>query len=133
MPRGNGESILVVDDESSARQITKATLEAFGYRVILASDGVEAVAIYASRGAEIDAVLTDMMMAGLDGTAAVQVLRKMNPNLRIIVSSGLSTEAQVATAKALGVKHFLPKPYSAEKLLRILRALLSGEPQITRS
>jgi PAS domain S-box-containing protein len=126
IPRGNGESILVVDDELSVRQITKATLEAFGYRVILASDGAEAVAIYANRGAEIDAVLTDMMMPGIDGPAAVQVLKKMNPNLRIIASSGLSTEAQVATAEAIGVKHFLPKPYTAEMLLRTLRGLFSG-------
>jgi PAS domain S-box-containing protein len=124
MPRGHGELILVVDDESSVREITRQTLEAFGYRVVLASDGAEAVAIYASRQGEIAVLLTDMMMPGIDGPATIQVLRKMNPTLPIIAASGLSDDGQVARAMSLGVKHFLPKPYTAETLLKTLRAVL---------
>ena len=79
LPRGKGELILVVDDEDSVRQITKQTLEAFGYRVILANDGSEAVATYAQRGSEIDAIVTDMMMPVMDGPSAIRVIRSMNP------------------------------------------------------
>ncbi len=127
MPRGNGELILVVDDESSVRQITQQTLEAFGYRVVLASDGAEAVAVYASRGAEVAAVVTDMMMPGIDGPATIQVLRKMKANLPVIAASGLSTDAQVGKARDLGVKHFLPKPFTAEALLKMLKQVLAKE------
>ncbi len=126
MPRGHGELILVVDDEASVRQITEQTLEAFGYRVVLAGDGAEAVAVYASRGAEIAVVLTDMMMPVMDGPATIQVLRRMNPKLPIIAASGLSANGHVANAASLGVKHFLPKPYTAETLLKVLKQILSG-------
>jgi len=84
MPRGHGELILVVDDEKSVREITKQTLEAFGYRAILAADGTEAVALYATRGNEIAVVLTDMMMPIMDGPTTIQVLRKMDPKWSLL-------------------------------------------------
>ena len=124
MPRGHGELILVVDDELRVRQITQQTLEAFGYRVVLACEGAEAVAIYASRASEIAAVLTDMMMPLMDGPAAILVLRRLNPELPILAASGLAVQEQVAKATSLGVKHFLPKPYTAEALLTILDEVL---------
>jgi PAS domain S-box-containing protein len=127
MPRGNGELILVVDDEASVRQITQQTLEAFGYRVVLASDGADAVAIYATRQAEIAAVLTDMTMPVMDGAAAIQVLRKFNPNVRIIAASGLSSNGYITDAASLGVKHFLAKPYTAETLLKTLAQVLKQD------
>jgi PAS domain S-box-containing protein len=123
LPRGNGELILVVDDEAAVRQITQQTLEAFGYRVILASDGTEAVAIYAPRKTEIAAVLTDMMMPAMDGITAVQIIRKLNPAVRIIAASGLAANSQIAS---LGVKHFLAKPYTAETLLKAMKEVLSA-------
>ena len=125
LPRGNGELVLVVDDESSGRQITRETLEAFGYQVILAADGVEAVALYAARLEKISVVLTDMMMPVMDGPATIQVLMKINPRIRIIAASGLNSEDRVAKAVSAGVKHFLAKPYSAETLLKTLREVLS--------
>jgi PAS domain S-box-containing protein len=127
MPRGHGELILVVDDEASVRQITKQTLEAFGYRVLLAADGAEALAAYSTHGPEISAVLTDMMMPVMDGPATIRVLRKLNVNLPIIAASGLSAIDHVAQAASLGVKHFLPKPYTAETLLKILKQVLSDK------
>ena len=127
MPRGSGELILVVDDEASVRQITRQTLETFGYRVILAADGAEAVATYAVRSQEIAAVLTDMMMPIMDGPATIQVLRKMNPALRVIGASGLAAKDHIAKAASLGVKRFLPKPFTAETLLKVLKRVLEGE------
>jgi len=121
MPRGHGECILVIDDEDSVRRITRQTLEAFGYEVILAADGTEAVGIYAKRSHHIAAVITDMTMPIMDGPATIQVLRRLNPNVRVIASSGLSTTGK-AQAAALGVPYFLPKPYTAEALSGILEA-----------
>ncbi|HEX7261948.1 MAG TPA: PAS domain S-box protein [Luteolibacter sp.] len=128
MPRGHGELILFVDDEASVREITYQTLEAFGYHVVLASDGAEAVAIYGSRGAEIAAVITDMSMPLMDGPTTIRVLRGMNPQVRIIATSGLSGSAVGAN---LGISHFLPKPYTAETLLRELHEILQEENQET--
>jgi len=125
MPRGNGELILVLDDEPAVRQITQQTLELFGYRVILAVDGADGVAVYARQGAEIDVVITDMMMPVMDGPATIEVLRRMNPAVRIIGASGLSADGPVARAVSLGVKHFLPKPYTAETLLKALKDVLA--------
>ncbi|HEY1050638.1 MAG TPA: PAS domain S-box protein, partial [Prosthecobacter sp.] len=90
VPRGNNELVLVVDDEAAVREITRQTLETFGYRVLLASDGAEAVAQYAMQHEQIDVVLTDMMMPVMDGVATVQVLKKINPQARIIAASGVT-------------------------------------------
>ncbi len=127
LPRGNQELILVVDDEAAVRQITQQTLEAFGYRVVLAADGAEAVAVFARRGAEIAVVLTDMMMPIMDGPATIQVLRRMNSKVRIIGSSGLTPHGHVAHAHSLGLEHFLPKPYTAETLLKAIKQVLLGQ------
>jgi CheY-like chemotaxis protein len=127
MPRGNGELILIVDDEASVRQITQQTLQTFGYRVVVASDGAEAVIVFAHQGAEIAAVITDMTMPVMDGLATIQVLRRMNPKVPIIAASGLAANGHVVRAASLGVKHFLPKPFTAESLLKVLKQVLSTE------
>jgi PAS domain S-box-containing protein len=124
LPTGRGELILVVDDEESIRQITKGTLETFNYCVLLASDGTEAVALYAQHRDEIAAVITDMMMPFMDGPAAIRALRKMNPQVKIIAASGLGATDKAAEAASVGVHIFLPKPYTAEKLLKTLAELL---------
>jgi PAS domain S-box-containing protein len=123
-PKGNGELILVVDDEENIREITRATLEKFGYRVRTATDGTDALALYAQNGAEIALVLTDMAMPLMDGTATIRVLRKLNPNLKIIASSGLMNTEQTAEIQTLNVNAFLAKPYTAEKLLTTLAEVL---------
>ncbi len=127
LPRGHGELVLVVDDEPSVRQITRHTLEAFGYRVLLASDGADAVAMYAANRPEIAVVLTDMMMPVMDGVAMIRVLKRMNPDVRIVAASGLTGNAPGMTPGNLGVTHFLAKPYTAESLLHVLREILAAE------
>jgi PAS domain S-box-containing protein len=127
MPPGNGELILIVDDEAAVRQITQQTLEAFGYRVVLASDGAEALSVFARQGAEIAAVLMDMTMPVMDGPTTIQILRHMKPAVRIIAASGLSANDKGAHDANLAVKHFLPKPYTAENLLKILKQILFEE------
>ncbi len=126
LPHGNGELVLVVDDELSVRQVVKQTLEVFGYRVLLAVDGVEASTVFTAQQKEIAVVLTDMMMPVMDGLATIQVLMRMNPEVRIIAASGLSVKDMVARATSAGVKHFIPKPYSAETLLKTLALVLQS-------
>jgi CheY-like chemotaxis protein len=120
LPRGEGELVLVVDDEVTVRQIVKQTLETFGYRVLVAADGVEASSLFTAHQQDISVVLTDMMMPVMDGLATIQVLLRMNPKVRIIAASGMSVKDMVARATRAGVKHFIPKPYSAETLLKTL-------------
>lgn len=124
LPLGNGELILVVDDEEAIREITRGTLETFGYNVLTANDGTEALAIYADKKNEIDAVLTDMVMPFMDGPATIRALQRMNPNVRIIAASGLGTVQRAGEGTLEGVSVFLTKPYTAEKLLRTLAQIL---------
>ncbi len=126
LPRGNGELVLVVDDETAIREIAGHTLEAFGYQVLLARDGSEACSLYAAQGQDIAVVLTDMMMPVMDGPATIQALMAMNPQVRIIAASGMSSNTMVAKVFGDGVRHFLPKPYTTETLLQALRQALRG-------
>lgn len=127
LPRGNGELILVVDDESAIRLITSHTLELFGYRVVVAAHGAEAVAIFSERRAEIALVLTDMMMPIMDGVATIKALRTIDPGIRIIAASGLSANGSVAKAASMGITDFLAKPYTVEEMVRLVAKLL-GHP-----
>jgi PAS domain S-box-containing protein len=120
LPRGNGETILVVDDEAAIREITRRTLERSGYRVLLAADGSEAVSMFTAHREKVDLVLTDMMMPVMDGPATIEALRSIDPAIRIVAASGLTMDAH-----ARHVKRFLPKPYRAETLLRALRDTLA--------
>jgi DNA-binding NtrC family response regulator len=115
----------VVDDEESIREITRGTLETFGYKVLTANDGTEALAIYADKKNEIAVVLTDMVMPFMDGPATIRALQRMNPNIRIIAASGLGTAQRAGEGLLEGVSDFLTKPYTAEKLLKTLAEVLS--------
>jgi signal transduction histidine kinase len=124
LPLGNGELILVVDDEESIREITKGTLETFGYSVLTANDGTEALAVYADKKNEIAVVLTDMVMPFMDGPATIRALQRMNPQVRIIAASGLGAGQRAGEGALEGVSVFLNKPYTAEKLLNTLANVL---------
>jgi len=122
LPPGRGELILVVDDEIAIREITKGTLEAYGYRALTAADGTEAVALYAQHKDEIKVVLTDLMMPYMDGPVTIRALQKLNPKIKIIASSGLAESGRAIE----GVKMFLPKPYTAERLLKALTDVIGA-------
>lgn len=123
-PRGNGETILVVDDEDNILEVTKGTLEKFNYKVLTATDGTDAVSVYAANRDEISLVLTDIAMPYMDGVAEIRALRKMDPQLKVIAASGLTTTEQSADLQNLNVNAFLTKPYTAEKLLTTLAETL---------
>jgi two-component system, cell cycle sensor histidine kinase and response regulator CckA len=124
LPLGHGELILVVDDEESIREITRGTLETFGYTVLTANDGTEALALYADKKNEIAVVLTDMVMPFMDGPATIRALQRMNAKVRIIAASGLGAGQRAGEGALEGVSVFLNKPYTAEKLLRALAQVL---------
>ena len=133
LPRGRDELILVVDDEDAIRRVASRTLERFGYRALLAANGAEAVALYAVRGPEIAAVLTDMAMPVMDGMATIIALKALDPHVLVIGSSGLSSSANVAAAVGAGIKYFVPKPYTAEAILTVLDQALRENAGVTQT
>lgn len=124
LPLGHGEMVLVVDDEEAIREITRGTLESFGYKVMTAGDGTEAVALYAQNRDDVKLVLTDMVMPFMDGPSTIRALKKINPQIKIIASSGLTESGKANELLKLGVHTFLQKPYTAEKLLTAIAELI---------
>jgi PAS domain S-box-containing protein len=125
LPRGNGESILVVDDEESVRLIMRSTLESFGFRAVGAADGSEAIALFRSAPALFNMAIVDMQMPGLDGGKTILSLRHMRPDLPIVAASGLATSQNREQAAENGVRHFLDKPFSVETLIRTVHAAMA--------
>ncbi len=125
LPAGNGELILVVDDEDHICEITKKTLEIRGYKVITANNGKEAIALYSQHRELIKVVLMDMMMPVMDGLASIRELHKINPGIKVIAVSGLTEKDKLAKVDEAHVYAFLTKPYTAEKLLNVMHDILS--------
>jgi two-component system, cell cycle sensor histidine kinase and response regulator CckA len=121
---GNGELVLIVDDETSIQEITKASLESHNYKTLTACDGIEAIALYAQYRHSINVVLMDMMMPSMDGVTAIRALQKINPDVKIIASSGLISSCKLAQASNEGVKSFLSKPYTLKELLNTLQQVI---------
>jgi two-component system, cell cycle sensor histidine kinase and response regulator CckA len=122
-PMGRGELILVVDDEAAIQEITQVTLENHGYKVISASDGIEAIALYAEHKRDISVVLMDLMMPSLDSATTIRTLCKLNPQVQIVAMSGLATNESVTRTMNEGVQAFLAKPFTAMELLNLLAPL----------
>ncbi len=127
LPVGQGEVVLVVDDEPAVLAMLRETLESFGYRVLTAADGTEAVAIYTAQRREIKLVLTDMLMPHMDGPATIRVLRRIDPSLKIIAASGLMDNERLRETTGEEGIPLLSKPYTAERLLVTVSQML--QPQ----
>ena len=131
---GQGERILVIDDERMVLSMTEEMLTAYGYSAVTSLHSEEGLSVYAREGNRIDAVIVDMMMPHLDGAATIQALRRMNPKVKILAMSGVPDESRTYGERSL-VRHFLPKPFTAATLLTALRDLLAGidgDPGISR-
>lgn len=110
---GGGETILVVDDEAAIREVACRTLGAHGYKVLMAADGSEAISLFVKHREQVCLVLTDMLMPVMDGPATIEVLRLLNPSLKIIASGGIpNSEPNHIAADA-----YLQKPYPSRILL----------------
>jgi CheY-like chemotaxis protein len=125
-PRGAGQQVLVVDDEAAVRRVLKATLEKAGYNVLLAANGREALTLYRESGSTIAAVIIDMTMPVLGGEPTMRELVKLNPDVRIIASSGIHENETIAKSIGAQVKQFLAKPFTSERLLHAVAGVVAG-------
>ena len=126
-PRGHGELILLVDDEPALCRVVELALEKYGYRVVTAMEGREALALFASQSTDIRAVITDMMMPGTDGPELVRALRQLNAQLPILGMTGLADLIDTAKLEDLNLAEILNKPFADEKLLAALHRALVRE------
>lgn len=121
VPGGTNEVVLVVDDEDNIRQVARKALERAGYQVRQAANGAEAVQIFGQNPDAISVVVTDMSMPVMDGAEAIRLLKTIDPSVRIVASSGLESRGDTQQALGAGAVRFLPKPYTADALLRVVR------------
>jgi hypothetical protein len=121
---GQGELILVVDDEKMIREVSQATLEAYNYQVLTAADGIEAIALYAEHKSDIRLAIVDLMMPVMDGETTIHTLKKIDPQVKIIAVSGLMVSSQIAGTIGKEIDVFLNKPYSAKELVKAIQGVL---------
>ena len=131
MPQGNGELVMVADDEAAIREIIKVTLENNGYRVLTVTDGTEAVAAIVSSRKKVKAAMIDLMMPFMDGLATIRALQKLDANLPIIAISGLMDQSRVSQLSEFAGVSFLPKPFTSEQLLAELHSSLTKSKEIS--
>ena len=125
-PNGKRELILLVDDETEIAELAAAMLTDEDYRVILARDGFEALKIYQQIGKQIALVILDFFLPVMDGDAVFDELRLLNPEVVVVLSSGFAEQSKLGNMLALGLKGFIPKPYTSEKLLAQVRSTIDG-------
>lgn len=129
---GHGEVIMVVDDEENIRAVLRDTFACHNYNVVTAQDGVEATAVFAANPA-VKLVVTDLDMPVMDGINLARVLRRMNPEIRFVISTGLGGRSGASKRQKeldeLGITVVLTKPYTAEKLLRVVHGALAKSPR----
>ena len=126
LPRGEGELILVVDDEEAIRAVANRILTRHGYRVVVAANGVEGLKMYDEHHADLAAIITDVSMPEMDGPAMIAALRERKVEIPIIVSSGYIPEEGAGRLLDTGTEFFISKPFSADGLLSTLRGVLVG-------
>jgi two-component system cell cycle sensor histidine kinase/response regulator CckA len=128
LPRGSGQTILVVEDETVTRKAMVDSLEMLGYQVLEATNGQEALATFDQHSSEIDLVLTDLVMPEMGGQALFHTLRQKNPTVKILVTSGHPlNERELENLRAQGLGNWLPKPPSLEQLAQAVAQMLEEE------
>jgi len=119
LPRGRGR-ILLVDDQEPVREVAKDMLEALGYEVITAADGLEGVSRYRDLWREIDLVILDMVMPNMSGGDCFLRMKEINPKARVVLSSGYSMDGAIQGVMNEGILAFIQKPYRLEELSRVV-------------
>jgi CheY-like chemotaxis protein len=121
--QASGGTVLVVDDENAVRDVARLLLESLGFRTLLASDGIEALAVYRKHRAQIVCVLTDLTMPTLDGEETFRELRRIDPGVRVLLMSGYNEQDAIARFIGKGVAGFIQKPFTLADLTQRLRSL----------
>jgi len=124
--RGAG-TVLLVDDDATVRRVGRMILEGAGFDTKLASDGEEAIAIYSEMGTEIVAVLLDLTMPKMAGEEAFTELRKLNPEIRVVLTSGYNEQDATNRFTGKGLAGFLKKPYEATELITAIRKAIERD------
>ena len=124
LQRAHGEWILLVDDEESVREVARRALESQGYRVVPAAEGGEAFRLFQQHHEEIAAVVTDMMMPGMDGPLLVENLHRLRPEIPVVGITGMSERIGIQSIEKLPLAAFLYKPFTKERLLAVLHDVL---------
>ena len=122
--RGEGELVLVVDDDGAVRNAAVRILERHGYHAVTASRGEEALEVFRERGADLDLVVLDVNMPGMGGIKCLERLIAIEPKLKVIVATGYASEQLAEEALRLGARRVLSKPFTLEVLLRSVRQAL---------
>jgi len=123
IPKGEG-TILIVDDEDLVRSIASSILKKCGYKVLTATDGVEGIKIYTEKYHEITAVLLDLVMPKKSGEKAYLEMKKINPHIKVLLSSGFRQDERVDLALSYGINGFIQKPYTIENLSQTIYDLI---------
>lgn len=112
--------ILIIDDESVVRSIAKMILEKLGYVTLEADNGEKGLEIYREQQEKIDLVLLDMLMPVMDGTECFYALKKINPNVQVVVCSGFTRDADLTSLKKSGLAGLVRKPYNIVELSKVV-------------
>ena len=124
-----GGTVLVVDDEEPVRSFAETTLKRYGFEVLVARDGREAVDVFKKNADSIDAVLLDMTMPHLGGKETFQELRSLSPDIRVILSSGYNEQDATDRFASKGLAGFLQKPYRPQELVDTIQVALKNRRQ----
>ena len=125
-PAGGQETILIVDDEEIIRTMLQEVLESLGYTVLLAIDGEDAIQLYSQRHDDIDMIIIDMIMPKMSGKETCLELKKINPEIRVILASGFSQDRVIQEILSSGVNGFIHKPFTISELSTKIREVLEG-------
>lgn len=125
-PEGKREMILLVDDDLELLEVTGDMLDFEDYRIVTAKDGFEALEIYRRMGKKIDLIILDYFLPVMDGDAVFDELKALDPGVRVVLSSGFGEQAKLGNMLARGLRGFIPKPYTHEKLMEQVRLILEA-------
>ena len=125
-PDGPRELILIVDDEPEIAEFASTILAEEGYKVIVARDGFEALKIFQQIHRQIGLIILDFFLPVMDGDAVFEELKAINPSVNVVLSSGFAEQNKISTMLAQGLRGFIPKPYTREKLLEQVRSSLDA-------
>lgn len=128
LPHGNGELLLLVDDEAPLRESVRKALESHGYQVLCAGNGVDAIRLYLANQTTIRLVITDLEMPVMGGAELVRSLRVANPGVRCVALTGSMGPTTLASLLALALDDTLEKPFSIARLLKSIHAIVSAAP-----
>jgi CheY-like chemotaxis protein len=119
--------VLLVDDEADVRKVFMSILEEIGYRVLSAGDGQEAIELYRNNKDEIDMVLLDMIMPDMGGGEVYDRLKEINPEVKVLLSSGYSIDGEATDILNRGCKGFIQKPFNIQELSASIRKILKNK------